>query len=158
MLYEQCTYVCIYFCSSLTIEVKKKTVLDPSKTCPRDYEKLLSSPSGAHVSRTALWSHAAAIRSGRTAAAALEENNNNNMQLGRRAADDRDTNKHNNWSVRWTRPSTSNQTVPDLSNTINTNFIIDGNHIFSSVNPTNPSKSSQERIKRQKSNFIKYYT
>lgn len=85
MLYEQCTYVCIYFYSSLIIEVKKKTVLDPSKTCPRDYEKLLSSPSGAHVSRTALWSRAAAIRSGRTVAAALEKNNNNNnMQFGRR--------------------------------------------------------------------------
>jgi len=81
MLYEQCTYVCIYFCSSLTIEVKKKTVLDLSKTCPRDYEKLLSGLSGAHVSRTALWSRATAIRSGRTAAATLEENNNNNNNM-----------------------------------------------------------------------------
>jgi len=63
---------------------KKKLALDPSKTCPRDYEKLLSGRSDAHVSRTALWSRAAAIRSGRTAAAALEENNNNSMQFGRR--------------------------------------------------------------------------
>jgi len=88
MLYEQCTYVCIYFCSSLTIEVKKKNRSRSdyqSKTCPRDYEKLLSGPTVAHVSRAALWSRAAAIRSGRTAAAALEENNNNNnMQFGRR--------------------------------------------------------------------------
>jgi len=52
---------------------------------------------------------------------------------------------------------TTTTVEPDLSNTINANFIIDGNHIFFTVNPTNPSKSSRERINQQKFNFIEYY-